>query len=496
MVINTDKVNVMASRRIMINCGHGKSLDGSWDSGCVWGKYTEADLMLSITKAAVKYLRDTGMTVFSDSDTGNDKNMVACVDWANREKVELYISIHCDYSGAPIGVMPLYVSASGKKLGECLNKAITAGMDMASRGVQKRTDLYELNETEMPAVVLETGSIKLDLSFLKDFDKYGKCIAEGVCEYLGIREEPEPVATGEVRKYKCKQTAHVYKNHSIASGRTGKDTSVGEIYSATKWVNEWIYVPDLKGWVPTTGKGGVYLERLAKIRYVVTYAGGVNVYKDHSTKSMKLDNVIVGAFLTVTKWWNNWGYAPAVSGWVAMSCLTEESLGTRLFRDCVINGRKLADAGVKYDKDSPPTTLAGAIAAQETDCSHYMSFALQDEGILPKGQYIWLDKSIHGSGADDLLKSDKVKVIRNYGKTAKQARLPFGAIVGYGYRYKGKDGKMHDGRHMQMSAGYTSAGNPLWMSGGVSDVNGKNYGPKRKTTYENRIIDVLILPKD
>ena len=479
----------MANHKIMINCGHGRSLDGSWDSGCVWGKYTEAALMLPITKAAVRYLRAKGLTVLSDADTDNDRNMVSCVSWANREKVELYISVHCDYSGAPIGVMPLYVSEQGRKLGECLNKAITAGMDMASRGVQKRTDLYELNETDMPAVVLETGSIKLDLAFLKDFDKYGKCIAEGVCAYLGIREEPEPVATGEIRKYKCKQMAHVYKGHSIASGRTGTDTHPGSIYSATKWVDEWVYIPYLKGWVPTTGSGGVYLERLAKIRYIVTNPTGVNVYKDHSTKSMKLDTVICGSFLTVTKWYGSWGYAPAVSGWVAMSCLSEEKLGTRLFRDCVLNGNKLAAAGVRYSQASPPATLAGAIKEKKTDCAHYVSFALQDEGLIPKGQYIWLDKSIHGSGADDIKKCGKVKIQYDLGKSAKQMRLPIGAIVGYGYTIRGVKGQ-----HTQLVAGYTKAGNPLFMSGGVSDVNGKNYGPKRKTTYENRDIDVLILP--
>ncbi len=302
------------------------------------------------------------------------------------------------------------------------------------------------------------------------------------------KQETKAVSYGEIRKYKCVQVCHGYKKAAIASGRIGKDTNVGSVYSAVAWEGDFVKIPYLdNGWFPVKGSGGVYLERVPKIRYIVTNPSGVNVYKDHSTKSTKLDTVIVGAFLTVTKWYGKWGFAPAVSGWVAMSCLSEECLGTRLFRDCVINGRKLADAGVRYDKNSPPTTLAGAIAAKETDCAHYVSFAYQDEGSLPKGQYIWLDKGIHGNGADDLLKSDKVKVIRNYGKTAKQVRLPIGAVAGYGYT---------GGQHTQMCAGYTSAGNPLWMSGGVSDVNNKNYGPKRKTTYENMVINTLILPVD
>lgn len=345
----------------------------------------------------------------------------------------------------------------------------------------------KISDTVLETIEGNTGSDDYNTSEVEIRKRPASCVY-GI--YRPKYTEAKKVSYGEIRKYRCNQIAHVYKDHSIASGRTGADTVVGSTYSATKWVDEWIYVPYLKGWVPTTGSGGVYLERLPKIRYIVTYPGGVNVYKDHSTKSTKLDNVICGSFLTITKWYGNWGYAPAVSGWVAMSCLSEENLGTRLFRDCVINGRKLADAGVRYSAATPPTTLAGAIKEKRTDCAHYVSFALQDEGILPKGQYIWLDKSIHGSGADDIKKSSRVRIQYNTGKSAKQMRLPIGAIVGYGYTIRGVKGQ-----HTQLVAGYTSAGNPLFMSGGVSDVNGKNYGPKRKTTYENRAIDVLILPK-
>lgn len=177
----------MMSKTIAVQCGHGVSIDGSWDSGCAYKGHTEAALMLKITKAAVKYLRKSGVTVISDSDHGNNKNMIADVRWANNVGCKLYVSIHCDYSGAPKGVMPLYVSGSGKKLAKCLEKTIKKDMGMKSRGVQKRTDLFELNGTDMTACILETGSIKGDLATLKAHpDKYGKAIAKGVCSYLGV----------------------------------------------------------------------------------------------------------------------------------------------------------------------------------------------------------------------------------------------------------------------------------------------------------------------
>lgn len=212
---NRKKVRRM-SRTIAVQCGHGVSTDGSWDPGCVYKGHTEAGLMLPITKAAVKYLRTSGVKVLSDADNGNNKNMIADVRWANNAGVELYVSIHCDYSGAPSGVMPLYVSGSGKKLAAALNKSIKADMGMKSRGVQKRTDLWELNGTDMTACILETGGIKADLSKLKDHpDKYGKAIAKGICAYMGVKFE-------ETKKSAAKKTLYrVRKSWKDAKSQKG-----------------------------------------------------------------------------------------------------------------------------------------------------------------------------------------------------------------------------------------------------------------------------------
>lgn len=193
--------------KVAVMCGHGTQTNGKWDCGTTYAGYSEAALMLPITKAAVKYLRASGLTVISDADKGNNKNMIADVAWANKEKVKAYISIHCDYSKAPSGVMPLYVSANGKKLATALNNAIRNGMPMKSRGVTKRTDLYELNATDMPACILETGSIKADLKILRDNpDKYGKLIAQGICNYLGIKQsDPQPAPQPQTHLYRVRK---------------------------------------------------------------------------------------------------------------------------------------------------------------------------------------------------------------------------------------------------------------------------------------------------
>ena len=166
--------------------GHGKSLDGSWDPGCVYGNYNEAALMLPIVKAAAKYLRGKGVKVLTDADKNNNRNMTSCVRWANNKKADLYISVHCDYKGALKGVAPLYVSGSGKKAAKAIGKSVAKQMGMAYRGAFKRLDLFELNATDCPAVIFETGAIKADLKYLKKADAYGKALGKAIATYIDV----------------------------------------------------------------------------------------------------------------------------------------------------------------------------------------------------------------------------------------------------------------------------------------------------------------------
>lgn len=164
--------------------GHGKSIDGSWDSGCVYKNYTEANLMLPIVKEAAKYLRSRGIKVLTDADKDNNRNMISCVEWANKKEAKLYMSVHCDYSGASAGVYPLYVSSTGKAFAKTVGKSVAKAMDMKFKGVAKRSDLYELTYTNMPACIFETGSIKYDLKYLKQSKKYGEALGRAIYNYI------------------------------------------------------------------------------------------------------------------------------------------------------------------------------------------------------------------------------------------------------------------------------------------------------------------------
>jgi len=253
----------------VINCGHGRSSDGSWDPGAAYNGMTEAALMLPITKAFVKYARSSGIKVYSDADSGNNKNIITGVAQANKVNADVFISIHCDWYKAPSGTLPLYCKGSekGKKLAQCLNTYVESMTGIETRGIMARTDLYELNKTDMPACVFETGSIKADRKewdTAKECDEYGKALAKGLCKYFGIAfKEPvsetttktetktEPKKETTSKGYKVKVTANAL---NIRSGPGTKHEIVGVItdkgtYTIVEISGKWGKLKSGAGWI-------------------------------------------------------------------------------------------------------------------------------------------------------------------------------------------------------------------------------------------------------
>jgi N-acetylmuramoyl-L-alanine amidase len=177
----------MSKKTVGVFIGHGNSTDGSWDCGCTYRGYTEAELMKPITGACVAYLKGSGVKVVTDYPA-NAINMVKQVQKSNDKDLKCHVAFHCDWSKAPSGTLPLYTSKKGRELAVLMNKYVMKYVGIKTLGVKKRTDLYELNTTDAPAVIFECGSIKKDLKTMrKKADAYGKGAARGICEYLGVK---------------------------------------------------------------------------------------------------------------------------------------------------------------------------------------------------------------------------------------------------------------------------------------------------------------------
>ena len=176
--------------KVAVFCGHGTSLNGAFDAGCTYGRFTEAQLMEKVTKSCVHYLRASGVEVLTDVP-GNKINMTKQVEKSNKAGVRLHVAFHCDYSGAPAGTLPLYMSESGRKLAKLMNKYVMQYSSLKTRGLCRRNDLYELRVTDAPAVIFEVGSIKRDLRTMRfEYDAIGFGAARGICAYLGVKFNP------------------------------------------------------------------------------------------------------------------------------------------------------------------------------------------------------------------------------------------------------------------------------------------------------------------
>lgn len=126
-----------------------------------------------------------------------------------------------------------------------------------------------------------------------------------------------------------------------------------------------------------------------------------------------------------------------------------------------------------------------------TNCALYVSWALQDAGIIKKGQVFWIDKggAIRGKRKTCITKNSKLKVLHPH-KKAKHAGLKKGDICGWDSHI-----------HTAVYAGRDSKGRTLWYSagrdGGVKK-NGKWYFKAGKTKakvraarYDGKIATVI-----
>lgn len=175
--------------RVYIETGHGTGDDGKWDPGCSWNGYQEAKLMIPICKAATTYLRAKGVYVYTDAFSKNNRNLKVTLKQVKTHSVSVLLNVHCDYYKAPSGTMPLYRYAGQKKLAKSLNKGVHQFVQTKNRGLVKRTDLDTLNKSKdyCTACLFEVGSIKNDNKLIRTkYDAYGKGLAKGVCDYLGI----------------------------------------------------------------------------------------------------------------------------------------------------------------------------------------------------------------------------------------------------------------------------------------------------------------------
>ena len=140
-----------------LSSGHGKYIRGA--SGYpVPPQLDEVDQARVVVEEVAEYLRLAGDTVYTFHDnTSHDQNtnLHTITNWHNSKTRDYDVSVHFNaYDGSAHGCEVLYVSQEA--LAAKVSEAISEAGDFTNRGAKYRSDLYVLNNTEMPAVLIET----------------------------------------------------------------------------------------------------------------------------------------------------------------------------------------------------------------------------------------------------------------------------------------------------------------------------------------------------
>lgn len=139
--------------RIVISAGHGKYVRGAS------GYLDEVDEARRVMDMVAQYLELLGVgveTYADDVSKTQGENLERIVDYHNSKTRDLDVSIHFNAyveTDEPRGCEVLYVTQA--ELASKVSNIMAKAAEFINRGAKKRTDLYFLNNTAMPAILLE-----------------------------------------------------------------------------------------------------------------------------------------------------------------------------------------------------------------------------------------------------------------------------------------------------------------------------------------------------
>ena len=181
----------MSYNKIVISSGHGKYVRGA--SGII----DEVDEARNVVESTAEKLRDRGaqVSVFHDDiSQTQSENLERIVDFHNSQNRQLDISVHFNAyveTHKPMGCEVLYQTQS--TLAGEMSLAIAGAGRFINRGAKKRTDLYFLNQTSGPAILLEICFVdsQADADL---YASYFEIICDAIAEALKGEESvvPEP----------------------------------------------------------------------------------------------------------------------------------------------------------------------------------------------------------------------------------------------------------------------------------------------------------------
>jgi N-acetylmuramoyl-L-alanine amidase len=178
--------------KICISSGHGLKVRGAS------GVLDEVDEARKVVETVADFLREAGVevaTFHDDVSTSQNENLNRIVNWHNAQSRDLDVSVHFNAyqtTSKPMGCEVLYVSQS--ELAAEVSAAIANAGSFIDRGDKYRSDLFFLNSTNEPAILLETCFVDSSA----DAELYGQHY-ESICRAIAesISGEQVPIEPAE-----------------------------------------------------------------------------------------------------------------------------------------------------------------------------------------------------------------------------------------------------------------------------------------------------------
>lgn len=176
---------------IIISAGHGKYIRGARGNP-VPPQLDEVDEARRVCTKVAEYLKAAGVGVdvyFDDVSRSQNENLNRLVNYHNEGSPlsatrDLDVSVHLNcYDHTAHGTECLYVTQ--QQLADDVATAIARATGLTDRGPKKRTDLFWLNNTTAPAILIECAfcDSNIDSAIWRDpakFDAMCRAIAETI----------------------------------------------------------------------------------------------------------------------------------------------------------------------------------------------------------------------------------------------------------------------------------------------------------------------------
>ena len=185
---------------LAIDIGHNVP----YDTGAV-GIRREDDLNRLVGNALISKLRERGINVVNCTpNTAKSLNdsLYQRVITANNCGATLFVSIHHNacpggYGAEVLCIKNNYQDGLSTKVGEAILNEL-GSIGLKNRGVKDRRDLYVINNTSMPALIIECAFVDSSLDMANyNPEKTAAVIYKGICTALDLLENQKPSTNDE-----------------------------------------------------------------------------------------------------------------------------------------------------------------------------------------------------------------------------------------------------------------------------------------------------------